>query len=154
MAAYYLDSSALVKRYLAETGSAWVQALCHPASGNELYLARITLVEVVSAVSRRRNGGTVSAAQATRILDRFRQDWDTDFAIVEVTPTVLTNAASLTEGHGLRAYDAVQLTAAKYIHRRRNSLGLPAVTLVSSDLELNDAAGSVGVPVDDPNAHP
>ena len=34
MAAYYLDSSALAKRYVAETGSAWVTDLMNPLTGN------------------------------------------------------------------------------------------------------------------------
>lgn len=153
MAAYYLDSSALVKRYLAETGWAWVQTLCDPANGNEICLARITLVEVVSAVSRRRDGGSISTGQATTVLDRFRQDWHTDFAIVEMTPALLENAASVADTYLLRAYDAVQLAAAIQIHALRDLGALSALTLVSADLELNAAAGDVGIPVDDPNAH-
>lgn len=53
MPAYYFDSSALVKRYVAETGTAWVTGLMDPAAGNLLYVARLTGVEVVSAFARR-----------------------------------------------------------------------------------------------------
>jgi predicted nucleic acid-binding protein len=48
---YFLDSSALIKRYVTETGSAWVTNLIEPTSGNRIYVARITAVEVVSASS-------------------------------------------------------------------------------------------------------
>jgi uncharacterized protein len=51
--AYFLDSSALAKRYIAETGSGWVQALADSAAANAVYVARITLVELVSAIARR-----------------------------------------------------------------------------------------------------
>ena len=39
---YYLDASALVKRYTTETGSRWITALCQPASGTLMATARIT----------------------------------------------------------------------------------------------------------------
>ena len=61
MAVYFLDSSAVVKRYAQETGSAWVELLTDPQAGHHLYLARITAVEVVAAVARRQRGGALSA---------------------------------------------------------------------------------------------
>lgn len=58
------------------------------------------------------------------------------------------------ETHGLRGYDAVQLAAAIIMNNRLAALGMPPITLLSSDLELNSAADSEGLLVDDPNAHP
>ena len=52
MAVYYFDSSGLVKRYRSEIGSAWVMGLTAPASQHAIYVARITGVEVVSAITR------------------------------------------------------------------------------------------------------
>jgi predicted nucleic acid-binding protein len=42
MGAYYLDSSALIKRYNTEPGSVWIQALCNRAQQHQLFIARIT----------------------------------------------------------------------------------------------------------------
>lgn len=53
MTAYFLDSSALVKRYAAETGSAWVESLTDPRAGNRIYVAAITHVEVVASIARK-----------------------------------------------------------------------------------------------------
>ena len=39
---YYLDASALVKRYATETGSGWITALCQPATDTLIATARIT----------------------------------------------------------------------------------------------------------------
>ena len=36
MAVLYPDSSALVKRYLGETGTAWMKAQLDPATNNEV----------------------------------------------------------------------------------------------------------------------
>lgn len=43
----YCDSSVLVQRYVAETGSAFVTSLTDPGVGNTIYIADITRVEVI-----------------------------------------------------------------------------------------------------------
>jgi uncharacterized protein len=42
MAAYFFDSSALVKRYVVESGTQWVRNLCDPTVSHSLYIVRIT----------------------------------------------------------------------------------------------------------------
>lgn len=54
MAACVLDTSAVVKRYIQEVGTVWVRSIADPAASHLIYLARITDVEVTSAVVRRR----------------------------------------------------------------------------------------------------
>jgi uncharacterized protein len=51
-----LDSSALVKRYIAEVGSTWIQQLTDFAAGNEPYTVTVTGPEMISAVVRRARG--------------------------------------------------------------------------------------------------
>ena len=49
----YVDTSALVKRYVAEVGSAWVRRLlAHPAQ-YVIYTSALAQVEVISALQRR-----------------------------------------------------------------------------------------------------
>lgn len=50
MAAYFFDSSAVVKRYVHEMGTAWVLSVTAPTAGHFIYIAHITGVEVVSAI--------------------------------------------------------------------------------------------------------
>ena len=50
MTVYYADSSALVKRYVNEIGSAWVQAICEPAANHIIALAHIGLAEIAAAL--------------------------------------------------------------------------------------------------------
>ncbi len=52
MKTYFIDTSALVKKYITETGSHWVRAVTDPQSGNRIILARITWIEMLSAYSR------------------------------------------------------------------------------------------------------
>ncbi len=49
MSDYYLDSSALVKRYVDEPGSVWIRQLTEPLLGNTILLAEISLAEVAAA---------------------------------------------------------------------------------------------------------
>ncbi len=153
MALYFLDASALVQRYVAETGTSWVAHLVNPASGNTIFLARVTGVEIVSAVARRQRGGTLPPAQAAAALARFRSEFKTIFQLIAVMVPLVNQAMRLAEAHALRAYDAVQLAAALQVGKRCRAAGSP-LTLVSSDLDLNAAAGAEGLSVDDPNFHP
>lgn len=77
MGIYSLDTSAVVKRYVSETGSAWINALCDPASGNSLHIARITAVEVVSALARRNRKGDIDQASFDTLVARFQFDLQT-----------------------------------------------------------------------------
>ena len=53
MSHVYFDSSALVKRYVAEVGTSWIMGLCAPDTGNALYTVRISAAEIVAALFRR-----------------------------------------------------------------------------------------------------
>ena len=66
MAAFYFDSSALVKRYSIETGTKFVIDLARPSAKNRFYSAKITEVEVCATISRKRKGLTLSAASADK----------------------------------------------------------------------------------------
>ena len=153
MAAYFLDSSALVKRYAAETGSAWVENLTDPRSGNRIYVAAITHVEVIAAIARKRKGLLLSATDAAAAIGRFENDLQTDLRVFDLTPNVITMAARLAEKHALRGYDAVQLAVALEINAARTARRLTGLMLISSDVELNTAAQSEQLLTDDPNSH-
>jgi predicted nucleic acid-binding protein len=153
MATFFCDSSAIVKRYIAETGSAWLSAATTPKN-NFVYVARITFVEVVSAISRREKGNHISAADADTARLTFEQDYLNEFFKVEISENLIIEAANLAKKYALRGYDAVQLTAAIETQKERDALGLSPLTLLSADTDLNDAATAEGLMVDNPNNHP
>jgi uncharacterized protein len=74
VAAYFFDSSAIVKRYVQETGTAWVRRLTRRGNPAPIYLAGITAVELTSAVARRRGtgAGRIAPPRVRNILTRFR----------------------------------------------------------------------------------
>jgi predicted nucleic acid-binding protein len=149
VAVYFLDTSAVVKRYVLEPGTPWVQALAAPTAGHSLFLVRITLAETVAAVTRRERGVHISAHNAATALADFQHDFARQYFIVEVSAALVTQAASLARTHALRGYDAVQLAAPLEIHSQA-----PSLTLLSADADLNTAAVAQGLLVDDPNSHP
>lgn len=52
----YSDTSALSKRYVLETGSAWLSALVDPVTDNDVYTVILTAVEITAALTRRERG--------------------------------------------------------------------------------------------------
>jgi uncharacterized protein len=152
--AYFFDSSAIAKRYLHETGTSWVGSVTDLASGSQVYLARITLVEVISAITRKARGIGLSATGAAKAIADFRRDFAAEYLVVEITPSLVERAADLAEIHTLRGYDSVQLSAALEINSNRIALGFTAITLISADIPLNVVAAAEGLAVDDPNSHP
>jgi predicted nucleic acid-binding protein len=149
VAAYFLDTSAIVKRYIQEIGTAWVQALAAPAAGHSLFVVRIALPETIAAITRRERGGHISAADAATALADFHHDFARQYFAVELSPALVAHAATLARSYALRGYDAVQLAAALEIHSQ-----VPTLTLISADADMNAAAQAEGLAVDDPNAHP
>lgn len=98
MPAHFLDSSVLVKRYIQETGTAWVRSLTHRRTGNQIFLARIAIVELTSAIARRRGGRTITSAQAASFLSRFRKHLAGRYTILEMTVGLLDRAAGWPTG--------------------------------------------------------
>ena len=153
MALIFADSSAVVKRYVQETGSVWVGGLFSAFPANEITIVAINGVEVVAAITRRVRGGTITPADAASSCALFLSDLSADYEVVAVSDALLRQAIHLAQIHSLRGYDAVQLAAGVETNRLLVSANLPPLIFVSADKELNAAALSEGLSVDDPNAH-
>jgi predicted nucleic acid-binding protein len=153
MAVYYLDTSALVKRYVQETGTAWVLDLTDVRTGHDLYTVRVTGPEMIAALFRRARTRDVSWDDATRSAGSFRTDWQQQYQIVEVTAGLADQAMALAEKHGLRGYDAVHLAAACTLQQMRALMELPSLIFVSADAQQREVAAAAGLPVEDPNDH-
>ncbi|MBM4049038.1 MAG: type II toxin-antitoxin system VapC family toxin [Planctomycetes bacterium] len=153
MADYFCDSSALVKRHAEEVGTAWMQGICAPAAGNEVWAARVTGAEVVSAFWRKVRGGTMSTANATKVTRAFKDHFRNQYRVVEVRAATIEEAMDLAQQHGLRGYDAVQLASAKSVDADLQSMGLPPLIFVSADDDLIVAAQKEGLATENPNSH-
>jgi predicted nucleic acid-binding protein len=153
MTDYYADSSVLVKRHVYEMGTIWFRELCIPTTGNVIITARISMVEVYSALNRRQREAHLNATDYADIMADFTTICATEYQLVELTPPVVERARSLLEHHPLRAYDAVQLSSALIAQNTLLSAGLPPLTFLTADDRLLVAAQAEGLATDNPNAH-
>jgi uncharacterized protein len=154
MSVYFLDSSALVKRYINEIGSAWVLSLFDPTLDHEFFVAAITGVEIVAAITRRICSDSIAVADAALVRNQLRSDLQTDYQVIEITEGIISSAMALAETQGLRGYDSVQLAAGCAINELCIANGLSPIIFVSADEELNLAAVNEGLLIENPNHHP
>jgi predicted nucleic acid-binding protein len=154
MAVHFLDSSTLVKRYISEIGSNWVLGLFDPALGHEFFIAAVSGVEIVAAVTRRSRGGSISMPDAMAVCSQLRSDLQTEYQTLAITENIIKSGMTLAETHGLRGYDAIQLAAACAVNVLCIANNLPPIIFVSADNELNTAALGEGLVVENPNNHP
>ena len=128
----YLDTSALVKLYVAETGTGDVQSWVAQAS--VVATSRVAYPEARAALARRMREGSITTAvlrSAVRDLDR---DFGS-FAVVEATPRVARAAGVLAEKRGLRGFDAIHLASAIELAAALSQ----AVEVAAYDTRLLDA---------------
>ena len=154
MSLYFFDSSAVVKRYVSEIGTTWVINLHKPSAQNIIYVAQITGVEVVSAISRRLRGNNLTQKSADKAISRFKRDFTNKLRIIRLNDQVIVEAMQLSEKHFLRGYDAVQLAIALELEKRFTAQHFSSITFISADNALNSAAQTEGLAVDNPNNHP
>jgi predicted nucleic acid-binding protein len=150
----YLDSSALVKHYIAEVGSDWVKSLLALDRTPTVFTSNMTVVEAACAFARRRREGTLSPQDHDQVLTAFDYDIAYRYNIVDVDPMVVEIARQLANRHPLRAYDAVQLATAWLANRELIQAGQSPLTFICADDPLIAIAQVEGLLTDNPNHHP
>lgn len=150
---YYLDTSALLKKYVHETGSIWLQGLL-AAPRTLATTTHLVMAEIISALNRRVREGSVTATDYARLADRFRDDCRGTYQLIAVNNAILHSAGDMLERHPLRAYDAIHLATALTVNRRLLTFGAVGLVFLSADDRLLQAAVAEGVAVDNPNEHP
>ena len=148
MASVYLDTSALIKRYIEEEGTARVIALTKGSGSDQVIILDIALVESRSAVRRREREGDIADSDAARILQQIEEDASTSFLLQPSTSAVMEEAARLIDRYPLRTYDALQLAGC--LVARRGVTG--PLTFVCADARLCDTASLEGLTVLNPQS--
>lgn len=157
MGAYFLDTSALVKRYIAEVGHEWVEAICNPDAEHTIIISQAALVEAVATFCRKARDPNVvqriTEADRDQAIAVFRRDAKRQYNVVPVTTTLYTRAGNLCLHHRLRAYDAVQLACALATRDKLAALGVVPV-FVCADLTLLTIAATEGLAISNPHTQP
>jgi uncharacterized protein len=151
---YYLDASALVKRYTTETGSGWVQNLCQPATDTFIATARITQAEAAAAFAGKLRQRSLSQAHYTLVLQDLAHDFTHQYLLVEIDQPLVDLAVDLTRRHKLRGYDAVQLAAALTLRGLLTQASSAPLMFIAADDDLLEAARGEGLAMDNPHQHP
>jgi len=136
----YFDTSALVKRYVRERGSAQVGSLLRR---HDLLSSAITPVEVLSALWRRKRNGDLSEENLSMTLSRVQSD-RIRWGLVEVGGTVLSRAEEIVQGTvPMRALDAIHV-ASLMTFQAAAAMRIPFVT---ADDRQREAGTQVGLDV-------
>lgn len=102
--ALYVDTSALLKRYLEEPDSRAAEG--YLLGDPEWFSGRHTYVEC-----RRNLGRALEGEELVRMRDLFEEDWRRT-AVIEIDEVTCRAAADIAELTGLRTLDALHLAAA------------------------------------------
>ncbi len=153
----FLDTSAIVKRYVTETGSEWVVMRCKQTADYAIILSYATLAEAVTAFCRKARqqdlSQRISDSDRDHYIRLFRQDVEQQYSLVDVTKAVYIHAGDLCCIHKLRAYDAIQLACALKASDEFVALGKTAPVFVTADTDLLSIAEAEGLDTRNPNAY-
>lgn len=149
MAVFYLDTSAIVKRYRNEIGTEVVDELLErPLAEDRFFISLFSVLEMTSRFTRLVKGNELSEKEGVEALARFERDVQERFRVYPHLDEVAFQEAVLAaEEHGLRAGDAIHLATAKRLFALAPGLEL---VMVASDRELLDAAQAEGYTTLDP----
>ena len=152
MSRYFFDSSALVKRYCPEMGTAQVNRLFADSDATH-YISRLAVVEVQRAFARRVRTGEIREPELDRLRNIFYNDIGQrllqvrrlrDFHYHHAVRLV-RKYASLQKTPLLGTLDALHLASALDLHRN-NAVDF----FVSADKDLCEAAESEGLSISNP----
>lgn len=133
----YLDTSALIKRYIWELGSEHIHRVF--SANDHIGTSKITYAEVYAALTRRKREGHLSQVRYSRVCRFFEREWPA-YLITELHEEVLRLTRDLIKKYPLRAYDAVHLASAKFL---KGYLKTP-ITFVCADQRLFQCAKAEG----------
>ena len=131
-----VDSSAMAKRHIQETGTE--QVLRRLAEADEVVVSILVVPEIASALNRRRREGAISHAQYEAHMRDVREDIP-GMRILELSEAVVRRAIACLERAPLRASDAIHVATA---------LEAGVDRLVTADRRQIEAAKAMGLRVE------
>lgn len=143
---FWLDASALVKRYLVEIGTPLMNHFFAQAPPQRMICLLEGVGEVISVLIRRRNGGAISAAACQQSLSALRTEIlnQPDIEKVERLSPQVVNSWLLIDQHSLNSTDALILQCALDYASNLRVAGFDLV-FISADVRLIRAAKLEGL---------
>ena len=143
---FYMDASALTKRYIPEKGNDLVDEIFNKVPASRIHLLNIGAGEILSVLVRRRNAGALSIANFHQAVADFNAEIVRWAAVtrVSVTTRLVATSLPLIIAHSINSTDALILKSALALARRLRKVGDDLV-LVASDQRLLRAAQAEGL---------
>lgn len=153
MHSFYLDASALAKRYVPESGSLLVDEILDNVPGDRLYLLNVGVGEVVSILVRKRNAGIITDPYFGQVLIDLESEIvrSADINKLPIGNRLATSSFALIVAHAINSTDAIILKSALAIAQKLRSGGNDLV-LVASDQRLLRAAQAEGLTTFNPES--
>lgn len=151
MNVFWLDASALVKRYFVEIGTPLMNHLFAQVPAQQMVCLLEGVGEVISVLVRRRNGGAISTTACQQALTALRADIinQADFEKIERIPQQVVNSWLLIDQHSINSTDALILRCALDYAMNLRRAGFDLV-FVSADARLVRAAKQEGLQIIQP----
>ena len=133
---FYFDSSALLKRYVAEKGSERVDALFLEA--DSIAVSALGLPEIISTLCRLRREKRLTSAQYAQCKQAVIDDFAA-FDIYPLSPEIIRSSMDILEASDLRTADAIHVACA---------IEAKAARFISSDIRQIHAAKELHLKVE------
>ncbi len=108
----YLDTSALVKVYVAEEGSAIVKEKINLAT--LVATSKVAYPETRAAFARAKREGILTDGSYQKAVDNYNAEWPFYYHL-EITDRICNLAGTLAEKHSLRGFDSIHLASASLL---------------------------------------
>jgi len=136
----YLDTSALVKRYIRETGTDEVIPLVENAGS--VGSASLTKVEMAAALEKTVRQGWIKRKIALQAWQDFLDQWSS-FTRLNISSGTIERASKLAWEYSLRGYDAIHLACAILWQETLET----QITMATFDRDLWRASKKAGLAV-------
>jgi predicted nucleic acid-binding protein len=130
----YLDTSAIIKRFIAEKGSEVVRRMIEQEG--PIATAKVAYAEIHSGLARKKRDGSLLPRQHSSLCRQVELDWK-GYVRMDLTDEVLSLARDLIQRHPLRGFDAIHLASALIL---KSSLGEQVTFTGADERQLQAAA--------------
>ena len=146
MSAYYLETSALLKRYQTELGSEVVAELLDGRRAGDVFAtSHFSVLEFNAVVARMLKGREIRRRQHERLIATFLRD----VRVLDVDDALIDAALGLLPQYALRAPDALHVAAAG---RFSGNFAPNDLYVVSGDRDIGEACRGYPLRYIDPEA--
>jgi len=141
---YYFDTSAIIKKYVSEDGTARVLKLF--AGNSHVATSVVAYAEVMAAVARKYREGIVGREDRDLIAKQFSTDW-IEYNHIHVSDPLLEKCTNLVFNYPLRGFDAIHLASAILAQESTGE----EIVFICSDRRLRAPASDHGLQFLDPS---